>query len=84
MELVFEILFSLVLEIIVNTLGRFAVEIRNLYYKLKYPNKYLRAEKMTQRDSGIPTGSKVASWIFVITVMLLLLLLFYKLTGFFD
>jgi len=65
--------------------------IRSAYYRIRYPNKYQReqkiaerAKKLAEKDDGIPLGSKVAGWMLVIAVFTVLLILFYKLTGIWD
>lgn len=79
-----EILFLSILEGIGNL-------IRSAYYRIKYPNKYLReqkiaerAKKLAEKDDRIPLGSKVAGWMLVIAVFTILLILFYKLTGIWE
>lgn len=53
----------------------------NLYFRLRYPNKYLRAKKIKEYQNREPYFIRFLQWVLICIPITLFLLLFYKLIG---
>ena len=65
-------------------LGSFFQFLRWIYFRLRYPDKLVRARKLAEYKDSMPLINKVFGWFLICSLLLILLLLFYKLTGIFE
>lgn len=72
-----EILLEVVLPVIADA-------IRWIYYRLRYPNREVRLQKMAEFDDRTPVIFNILGWVFICSFFLFIIVFLLKLTGLFD